>query len=377
MIGFTITATGGPLALAALYVPQSVSAHGSMGLVVLLSIVGFVPPLLIWRRYSAHVSGPGGLFAFVESAVGRKLALAQAAVWTISYALYLPYTITYMVYDLLPVEFPGIHAYQPALEIVLPLVVTALVLTGRRVTLGATGLLAGLQVVLGLLLVGAGLAHVGSVSGTLAPHGPASTLVHGSANVALLYICSSLPLFLGGEVSGGGRALARSLVAGTAVVMVVVFLGSLAWTHAAPAVLGAAIPGVALARAALGSIFARAIGVGVVASVGGVVVAEYVALSRLLHAVTQRPVPVTGVAIGVSFVIADALSLINPDSFYTDLVKPSLVALWVSQIVVFLVYPRFARRQGYGRGAALGLGLAAAALMAFGLYAALQLATST
>ena len=43
------------------------------------------------------------------------------------------------------------------------------------------------------------------------------------------------------------------------------------------------------------------------------------------------------------FILADAISLVDPDRFYDDLLKPSLGALFVSQLVVFLAFPRFRR----------------------------------
>jgi len=60
---------------------------------------------------------------------------------------------------------------------------------------------------------------------------------------------------------------------------------------------------------------------------------------------------------------ADAVSLIDPDRFYDDLLKPSLAALFVSQVVVFAVFPR------YRRGSvAIGAAAAASALAIWGLY---------
>ena len=67
--------------------------------------------------------------------------------------------------------------------------------------------------------------------------------------------------------------------------------------------------------------------------------------------------------IAVPFVAADALSLLNPDRFYSDLLKPSLGALFVSQLVVFLVFPRFRRGAPAIVAAAVASGLAG-----WGLY---------
>ena len=46
------------------------------------------------------------------------------------------------------------------------------------------------------------------------------------------------------------------------------------------------------------------------------------------------------IAIGAVLVAAAPLTLINPERIYRDLIKPSLVALWLSQLIVFAVYPR-------------------------------------
>jgi hypothetical protein len=77
------------------------------------------------------------------------------------------------------------------------------------------------------------------------------------------------------------------------------------------------------------------------------------------------------------FVTASALALINPDAFYNDLIKPSLIALWVSQLFVFVVYPRFAVRHRQPRGSAVALALVASGLMAYGLYSAVTLVSAT
>jgi hypothetical protein len=59
-------------------------------------------------------------------------------------------------------------------------------------------------------------------------------------------------------------------------------------------------------------------------------------------------------AIGAVLVLAAPLILINPERIYTDLARPSLAALWLSQLIVFAVYPRFAVRHGSRRLPAWG-----------------------
>lgn len=103
---------------------------------------------------------------------------------------------------------------------------------------------------------------------------------------------------------------------------------------------------------------------------------EYLALTRLVTAITRlRRRPVT-IGIGAVVVLAAPFSLINPEGFYSALVKPSLVALWVSQLIVFAVYPLFARRQRWRVLPAWTLAVTASALTVYGLVTALQQTTS-
>ena len=79
---------------------------------MLLALAVFAAPLTLWLVYSRRVVSPGGLTAFVDAAAGRRVALAQGWIWAFAYFLYLPYTVTYVVYDVLPPIFPGIAPYR-------------------------------------------------------------------------------------------------------------------------------------------------------------------------------------------------------------------------------------------------------------------------
>src|SRR5205085_1094740 len=109
------------------------------------------------------------------------------------------------------------------------------------------------------------------------------------------------------------------------------------------------------------------------ASIAALIVAEYVALSRLLFFFTGRSLRTIVLWIAVPFVAADAISLVDPDRFYTYLLKPSLAALFVSQALVFAAYPLYERRLGRPTPALAGAVAAAAVacgLMGYGFYMA-------
>lgn len=111
-----------------------------------------------------------------------------------------------------------------------------------------------------------------------------------------------------------------------------------------PELRGAELPGYAIACANSGRTLAIAVGVGAAASVAGLIVAEYLALSRLLFAFTAVPVSRIVRLIAVPFVALDAISLIDPEWFDENLLRLPLVALYLSQLIVFAVYPLYRRR---------------------------------
>jgi hypothetical protein len=386
-IGFmavVVASFGGPLALAALYVPTTLAGvSGSTGLIAVAGAVAFTVPLAVWLGYSRKIHGPAGLTGFVQAAAGRRVALAQAALWTASYLLYLIYTTVTIVYDILPKVLPGVRPYRPMLEVALPVVLAGVLLAGRRGTVTVLGIVAVGQLALVGALAIVTLRQSGPapsyLAPTSAPVGPAATA---AAQTSLLYVCGSLPLFLGGEVLQPTRTVRRSTVAGLLVAAagVVAVAAPLA---ANPAFAYAEIPGVSMARVFAGQQFAVAVGLGIAASVAALMLVEVLALTRLLHAVTGFSIATMTRVLAVVLAVAGPVSLVDPEGFYNAFLKPSLVALWLSLLIVFLVYPRFAaryaRRQD-GRGArvlrALALAAGASAFAIYGIYVTFQQAAT-
>jgi hypothetical protein len=114
------------------------------------------------------------------------------------------------------------------------------------------------------------------------------------------------------------------------------------------------------------------IGIGVAASTAGVMLCEYVALTRLVHAISSISVRRVTIAVGVAMVAVAPFALIDPDGFYDTLSKPSLVALWLSQLIVFAVYPRLAHRRGQAMAPAWTLSIVACAFAVYGLWNAIH-----
>jgi amino acid transporter len=377
--GFTAVAIcsfGGPLALAALIVPgQIAGAGGSAGLAMIAAFVVFGVPLAIWLRYSRYIASSGGLYAFVEAAAGRRIALVQAGIWAISYALYLVYTTVQIVYDLLPNVFPGERGVQTLLALAIPAAIAAVMIAGRAATLVVLGVIAAGQLALAGILDGVTVAHFSAPASSFEAGAPAGSLAKAGAQTSLLYVCGSLPLFLGGELKRPARTIRRALTGSYVVTAAVIGLAVVPLA-ATPGLLRTAVPGLTVAQAFASPGVGQAIGVGVAVSIAGVIACEYLALTRLVHAIGRWQMRPIAVGIGALMVLAAPLTLINPEGFYNALIKPSLVALWLSQLIVFLVYPRFAARVGARRLPAWALGSVASGLAVYGLWTALQQAAS-
>lgn len=359
-VGFAVASIGGPIALLTLLPGTAGAGLDSAGLVVLLALAVFAAPLGIWLSYSGRVVSPGGLSAFVEAAAGRRAALAHGWIWALAYFLYLPYTVTFVVYDLLPPVFPGISPYRSSLELVLPVALVAVVFVPLRPLLAGVGLLALAQLVVMLVLAGVEFSHA-SASFAVAP--TVNDTGRATGGTALLFICASLPLYLGAEVSGGSRTVRRGLAVAVALVGAVFLVAAIPLSGVPDELRDAAVPGAAIAQAYGGRGLAVVVGLLTAASTCALIVAEYLALARLLHWLHGPPVRRVLLWIAVPFVAADVVSLVDPDRFYDDLLKPSLGALFVSQLVVFAVFPRLRRHP-----VAIGAAAVASGLAAWGLY---------
>jgi amino acid transporter len=370
-LAVSIVSFGGPLALAALYVPGIVDdVTGSAGLVTVIAPILFAFPVLIWFRYAREIASSGGLFAFVEAAAGRRVALVQGAIWTVSYLLYIIYTTVYIVYDILPSVLPGVRPYRSTLEVAIPITLAVVVIAGRSVAVAALAILAIGQVALVVFLAAVTLdhAHPGS-SFTTTSH--VGDIASASANASLLFVCGSLPLFLGGEVDRPQQTVRRGILIAY-VFTALAIAASVSPLAANPAFTHADIPGVSLVAVYVGHWAGVAVGVGVAGSVVGVMLVEYLALTRLAHAVRGVSFRKASLLIAVPLVIAGPVSLIDPDRFYSDLLKPSLIALWLSQIIVVAVFPLFVRAREGLNVKAIALALGATALMVFGLYSTIH-----
>lgn len=360
LLGFAVASIGGPLALLSFLPGTAGGAVDSAGLVVALALAVFAVPLGIWLAFSRRIVSAGGLSAFVEEAAGRPAAVAHAWIWAFAYFLYLPYTITFVAYDLLPPVFPGAHAYRAALELLLPAAIVAFVFLPLRIVLGALGVLAAAELVALLAVAGVSFSHVGA---SFASSPGVEATGRGTGSTALIFICASLPLYLGSEIRGGSRTMRWTLAAAVAIVGGAFLVSALPLGAVPDRLRDAAVPGAAIAQAYSGRGLAVTVGLLTAGGTLALVVAEYLALARLARWLYAIPLSTSYAFIAIPFLALDAISLVDPGRFYDDLLKPSLGALFVSQLVVFAVFPRFRRGPAAVAAAAIASGLAG-----WGLY---------
>lgn len=356
-VGLAIASIGGPLALAN-FLPGTAGDDGieSAGLVVVLALLVFAAPLTIWLVYSRRVVTPGGLTAFVDAAAGRPTALVHGWIWALAYFLYLPYTVTYVVYDVLPPVFPGVVPYRWVLELLLPVAIVVLVLAPLRWALVALLLVGVAQLVLLLVLGGVTLANVPARLASRPELDPTGRAVGATA---LLFICASLPLYLGAEVRGRSRTVRRGLTIAVGIVGACFFVAALGMSTVPSALLHFPLPAATIAKYYSGRPLEVAVALGIALGTLALIVAEYLALGRLIHWMYGPPLRRVLIWIAVPFIAADVISLVNPEQFYDRLLKPSLGALFISQLIVFLVFPLFQRGLRWLPVVAVASGLAA------------------
>ena len=376
-LGFAIASIGGPLALAAIYLPGAGDAR-SAGLLAVVGAALYALPLAVWLRYSEEIVSAGGLAAFVEAAVGRRAALVQAAVWSFSYFLYLPYTVSDVVYEMLGDVFPGIHPWRPVLQIALPVAIVGFVLL--RVTTVLRVLLrlrcraardrADLRVRDARARRRARRRRSRTCRRQATSHAAARTWPCSSSAAACRSF--SAPKWSAARARCAARSSSRAR-----------------WSPATSCSPPSRWPRSIRAsctrtcRASRSRTHTRAgrsrspsVSAAPSASTG-LIVAEYLALSRLLYAVTRIPVRKLIVWIGVPFVAFDALSLLSPEKFDKNVLRPSLIALFLSQLIVFGVFPVYRARRGKLTALDVAIAVGAFALMAWGLYRAIAHPVST
>lgn len=261
LLGFGISSIGGPLALVSLYLRDILGASTQYLLPAsVLAVILFLFPIIAWYNYSKKIASSGGLYEFVRRSVGERVARVQGVLWILSYLLYLPYTVTYIVFYILPAIFPLSPVYLYLMEVFLPVVLCALVFSGKKPTLVFLSFIAIIQMILVVVLSAYISSHVGL---SIAPIGKVNpfSLSTVSLGVSGLFVCSSLLLFLGGEAEGGAESIRRGLVYSFIVASLLLILFALASSSVYTSVSKNEAPGFTLALLYANAAFAYLLGI--------------------------------------------------------------------------------------------------------------------
>jgi hypothetical protein len=371
LTGFAV-AGGAPLAVVAISLaavaavpPRLLVATAAVGLLM------FCVPLAVWLGYAQAVASGGGLYAYVREAAGERAARWQGWIWTVAYVLYLPYTIVYIVDDLLPSVLPVRGALASGLEVALASALCLAVARGGGGVPRLLALIAGLEVV--TVVAWAALVLGGARAGPVVSAPPTAAdwarVAVGGAQVSQLLVCSSLVTFLGGEAREAG-AVRRSLLLAFAVLAGAVLLGAVVLAAGAAPAVHSALPGAALAGRYGGAAAALAVAFMALAAVAGLIVAEFAALVRLWQAMFGLPEGRGTAIVSALFLAGTVASLAGPQRFYSLTLPPSLMALFASQAIVFAAYPLLPHRTRGSAIAAWALALLACAWAAYGFVGA-------
>ena len=257
------------------------------------------------------------------------------------------------------------------LEVILPVIISAMILINRKLPFYFMFLLAAAQLAIMLVLSAVILGAVGFSSSLAVPNMPLSGLARGAAGLALLFICADLPLFLGGEAEGKGKSIKKVLLASFAMAAFFLLVFSIAISNLPEDPSTYTVLGFHLASQYSSSLFAIITGIFAVLSIIGLIIAEFIGLSRLMNAMFKISMPKILIYISAAFIFMDLVSLAGPDSFYNYLILPSLFALYLSQLIVFLVYPMFISKFRKLSVVDIAITIVASLLFIFAIYTAI------
>ncbi len=327
----------------------------------------FAATLLVWWRFLGEKTADGGLVSFVERGFGRRASLAFAALWAVAYVLYLPYTAVELGYGDVATVLPATAAFSGWTSLgIAAIVVLVALLPFRAVAIG----LAIFVVVEVALLVALGLVDVdrAGFDPVVPPHG-ALAFVRGAGGVALLYVCLSLPTFLGADLPHVRRAL---LVGGAAFVPVATF-AALGYGGALAAIGGGGdAPGYAVLLAAGHATIARAVGIAAIGAEVALGVLEYVVLTRVARYVLGWAPRRTVLALAPFVFVATALAPLDPGRVTRAILVPALFSLYGSLLVVAVAYPAWRWRRGTLSVGDVPVTTLAIALPAWGIWLAVS-----
>jgi hypothetical protein len=159
-----------------------------------------------------------------------------------------------------------------------------------------------------------------------------------------LFVCGSLPLFFGGDIRRAAPTVRRTLPGAFVLAGLLLLLALYPYARH-PAYTHSAMPVYTVVDNEASHPLAVAVGLGIAASVVAVMLIEGLALTRLVAAMTALSRRTVARCLALALVVAGPISLIDADRFYDDLLRPSLILLWLAQLGVIVAFVVHASRR--------------------------------
>ena len=335
--------------------------------------------VLIGYRYSKVVATTGGIYDFARSGGGELIGKIAGWLYWISYAVYLSSATTYLAGIVIPTVF---NISPMLLEVVIPLVLTLLILSGVKPPLYYALITSSIEVVLIVILGIKVLSITGLSLEPLTVNVNLSSFFSGALAVGFTLAGGGASFFLGYEAVGKGKTVGRAYILAYWVASLSVLFAAYFETAAVGYSNGGVVellnitqyPGYYIAEKYVNPTFGLIIFIFTVNSLIGSVTAAYLALSRLTYSLLKRDMLISVLVIALLFVSINLIASITQQylTVYTLTTEASLVTLYSSHLLVSSVFPSFTKKVIGLKWYDFVLALSTVLLMGYGLWSNLN-----
>ncbi|BFH72865.1 APC family permease [Sulfurisphaera javensis] len=334
--------------------------------------------VLIGYRYSKVVASTGGTYEFARRGGGELLGRIAGWLYWISYAIYLPSATTYLTGIVITSEFSLPTYVISIIEILIPIILTLLLLTGIRPPLFYALITSAIEVILIFILGIKVLSVTGFSLEPLHITVSSSNFFSGALAVGFTLAGGGASFFLGYEAIGKGKTVAKSYLYAYWIASIAVLFASyfeIAFAGYSDSGVQNLLnitqyPAFYIAQELMGNPMALVIFIFTLNSLIGSVTAAYVALSRLTYSLLRNNMLESILAVAGFFLIINLIASITGQytEVYNLTTEASLVTLYGSHVIVSALFPFFTRKTiGFKYYDAL-LSISAVLLMGYGIF---------
>ncbi|QIW25228.1 APC family permease [Sulfolobus sp. S-194] len=334
--------------------------------------------VLIGYEYSKVIASTGGIYEFARRSGGELLGKIAGWLYWISYAIYLPSATTYLTGIVITSEFSFPPVMVTLIEILIPIVLTLLLLSGIRPPLFYALLTSTIEVILIFILGIKVISITGFSLNPLKISVPVSDFFSGALAVGFTLAGGGASFFLGYEAIGKGKTVAKSYLYAYWIASISVLFASyfeIAFAGYSNSGMENLLnvtqyPAYYIAQKLMGNSMALLIFIFTINSLIGSVTAAYVALSRLTYSLLRKDMLKSILAVALFFLLINLIAGITGEYslVYSLTTEASLVTLYGSHVIVSALFPLFSRKMIGFRLYHILLSFSAVILMGYGVY---------